>query len=214
MRRNFIAFLLCVFLFSTLHAQNCGIPSQVNVTPTSHRSMRVSWNLPNANGSRLVLHRQDHIINHPGEGYNGTDLSVLYGGQTSLGMRTSGSGYAMADDIRLTRQAQLTKMDFYVYAENVPVTASPVTGAYVYVYGERPTDTSTQAFWQSAGMLPATCTWTTAYRVEANGPYTPNHYLDTIRPIFKVEVNVNALLDPGDYWIAVSFVTASAQPGP
>lgn len=212
MRKNCITFLLWMFLFSNLNAQNCGIPSQVSVMPTSHRSMRVSWNLPNANGSRLVLHRQDQIVNHPGEGWQGADLSVLYGGQTSLGVPVGASGYAMADDIRLTRQAQLTKVDFYVYAENVPVTASPVTGAYVYIYGERPTDTSTQTLWQSAGMLPATCTWTTAYRVQTPGTYTPNYYMDTIRPIFKVEVDVNTLLDPGDYWIAVSFVTASAQP--
>ncbi|MBR4787457.1 MAG: fibronectin type III domain-containing protein [Bacteroidales bacterium] len=212
MRKNFIAVFLWVFLFSSLHAQNCGIPSQVNVTPTSHRSMHVSWSLPDANGSRLVLHRQEQIVNHPGEGWQGADLSVLYGGQTSLGVQASTPGYAMADDIRLTRQAQLTKMDFYVYAENVPVTASPVTGAYVYIYAERPTDTTTQPVWQSATVLPATCTWTTAYRVQANGAYTPNHYLDTIRPIFKITVDVNALLDPGDYWIAVNMVTPSAQP--
>ena len=109
MRKNCITFLLWMFLFSNLNAQNCGIPSQVSVMPTSHRSMRVSWNLPNANGSRLVLHRQDQIVNHPGEGWQGADLSVLYGGQTSLGVPVGASGYAMADDIRLTRQAQLTK---------------------------------------------------------------------------------------------------------
>ena len=63
-----------------------------------------------------VLFDQSELITYKGIGYNGADVSSLYGNMTSLGANANHkNGYWVADDFTLTANTVIDEIDVYAY---------------------------------------------------------------------------------------------------
>jgi len=185
-------------------------PADVTATALSSTKVKVAWNAPSGttNPVRLNLFNQAYMVTHPGAGYNGADVSALYGGQGTYGPNANAdSKFWIADDFTLGSAAQVREIEFYAYQTNSSTT-STFTGCYVNIYDTEPLDSTATPVWTSDTISCMTSTsWTGIYRT------TGSALTDTARPIMRIVAGINTTLPAGNYWVAVCF-SGSLASGP
>ena len=185
-------------------------PADVTATALSSSKVKITWNTPagTTQPARLNLFNQADMVTHPGSGYNGADVSALYGGQGTYGPNASASSkFWLADDFTLTGAAFIREMEFYAYQTGSSTTSS-FTGCYVSIYDTEPLDSTAVPVWTSDTISCMTSTsWTGIYRTGATA------FTDTTRPIMRIVAGINTTLPAGDYWVSVCF-TGSLSSGP
>lgn len=207
--------IIIVLLSWTIRGQNCATPGNVNATASSHSSVTVSWDLSNPQGRRNIprmeLWNQADLVNQPGAGANGADVSSLYGGGETFGNTATYPGWFVADDFSLTGKSHITEMEFYAYQTNAGIDTSTITGVYVEIYDRQPTDLSLRPIWNGNGQnLIKSSSWTGIYRTNASS----STYTSTDRPIMQVIAQIDTTLPAGEYWVAVSFTGNPELTGP
>lgn len=204
-------FLMCAMSLS-LHAQNCNPPENVTAVANSHASAIISWgDIPQPrtrNTPRIELFNESEMVNFPGAGMNGADVSALDAGQNNFGQNANyTSGFYVADDFVLHQKANITEMEFYSYQTGSD-TNSTITEVYVAIYDRQPLDASIQPIWGGDGRnLLKRSSWTGIYRTESTSRN------NTDRPIMRVVAAIDTVLAEGEYWVSVAF-NGSINSGP
>ena len=207
--KKILLFFSVLLMGVSVWAQN-NPPADVTATAMSNTKVKVTWNTPagTTQPMRLNLFDQADMVTHPGAGYNGADVSALYGGQGTYGPNASASSkFWLADDFTLTGAAFVREMEFYAYQTGSSTTSS-FTGCYVSIYDTEPLDSTAVPVWSSDTISCMTSTsWTGIYRTTATA------FTDTTRPIMRIVAGINTTLPAGNYWVSVGF-TGSIASGP
>ena len=207
--KKILIFIVALLMGVSVWAQN-NPPADVTATALSNTQVKIVWNTPAGTTQpiRLNLFDQADMVTHPGAGYNGADVSALYGGQGTYGPNASASSkFWLADDFTLTGAAFVREMEFYAYQTGSSTTSS-FTGCYVSIYDTEPLDSTAVPVWSSDTISCMTSTsWTGIYRTTATA------FTDTMRPIMRIIAGINTTLSAGNYWVSVGF-TGSIASGP
>ncbi|MCR4966084.1 MAG: fibronectin type III domain-containing protein [Bacteroidales bacterium] len=185
-------------------------PSNVTATALSHESVLVTWDTPSGTTQplRINLWNQSQMVIYPGGGYQGNDVSCLYGGQNTWGRNINEAAkFKVGDDFTLPAAAHISTIDFYAY-QTGSTTTSTITGAYVSIFDSEPVDSTSVPIWTSGLNSVMTSTdWTGIYRTSATA------LTDTTRPIMRVTAAIDTTLPAGTYWVTVS-MNGSLTSGP
>ena len=207
--KKILLFFAALLMGVSAWAQN-NPPADVTATAMSNTKVKIAWNTPagTTQPMRLNLFDQADMVTHPGAGYNGADVSALYGGQGTYGPNASAtSKFWLADDFTLTGAAFVREMEFYAYQTGSSTTSS-FTGCYVSIYDTEPLDSTAVPVWSSDTISCMISTsWTGIYRTTATA------FTDTMRPIMRIVAGINTSLPAGNYWVSVGF-TGSIASGP
>ncbi|MDR2979135.1 MAG: fibronectin type III domain-containing protein [Bacteroidales bacterium] len=197
-------FLFVILLAEYLSAQNCNMPNNLSAVVNAHNSVSVSWNLNGRtrNAPSIELWNQADLVTHAGGGYNGADIAALYGDGNSYGFTSTAPSWYLADDFFLSERSVVTQMDFYAYQTGGVTSASSITGVYLAIFDQQPTNDATPIWGGDQVNRLDTSYWSGIYRVNS----TITTHRDTTRPIMKMVANVNLDLPAGEYWVAVCFV--------
>lgn len=167
-----------------------------------------SWIKPLPHGPQsgiesVVLWDNGPLVTHPGEGYNGHDVSAL---QSSIGLSTFGfgvstsTGFRLADDFEVSAANgwQVETISFFSYQSSVHPypPASTITGLYLQIWDGAPDNPGSSVIFGDllTNRLIST-SWTSIYRA----PDTT--MLDFQRPVMAAVASVNISLSPGTYWL-------------
>ena len=207
--KKVLLFFAALLMGVSVWAQN-NPPADVTATALSNTKLKITWNTPagTTQPMRLNLFDQADMVTHPGAGYNGADVSALYGGQGTYGPNGNASSkFWLADDFTLTGAALVREIEFYAYQTGSSTTSS-FTGCYVSIYDTEPLDSTAVPVWTSDTISCMTSTsWTGIYRTTATA------FTDTMRPIMRIVAGINTTLPAGNYWVSVGF-TGSIASGP
>ena len=207
--KKILFFIVALLMGVSVWAQN-NPPADVTATALSSSKVKITWNTPagTTQPARLDLYNQAIMVNQPGAGYNGADVSAMYGGQALSGVNANAnSKFWIADDFTLNSAAQVREIEFYTYQIGSTST-STITGCYVSIYDTEPLDSTAVPVWTSDTVSCMTSTsWTGIYRTTATA------LTDTTRPIMRVVAGINTTLPAGNYWVAVCF-SGSLSSGP
>lgn len=154
------------------------------------------WPGPSGN----VLFDNGPLVNGVGTGSGGADESIL---QSSLGMTTLGAGHQLSaansviDDFTVPAGGwQVDEMVFFAYQTNSSTT-STITGVGFQVWdGDPSVPGSSVIFGDLATNVLVDTAWSGIYRVDEGTTGSA-----TNRPIMANTVAVNAVLEPGTYWV-------------
>lgn len=210
MKKVFIFFVLALFSWYGF-GQNCNAPNQVTAVANSHNDVSISWNLNGRtrNVASIELWNQADLITHPSSGYNGAPISALYGDGNSYGFTCTAPSWYLADDFTISERSVITQMDFYVYQTNGVIDSSSISGVYLAIFDQQPTD-ETLPIWGGDDVNRLNSSyWSGIYRTTSS----VLTYTDTARPIMRVVADVNLDLTAGEYWVAVCFEGNSALGG-
>lgn len=149
-----------------------------------------------------ILFNQGNVVNSPGGGFNGGDLSRDFtGGQTGFASYfvNPGPHFRMADDFTVSSPGwQVTGVSVFGYSTSSaygPIPASAITGVSVRIWSGRPGDAEANIIAISTAI--GENVWTGAYRVSSSAAAT-----DATRPVFRTRADFTDLeLQPGDYWM-------------
>ena len=207
--KKILFFIVALLMGVSAWAQN-NPPADVTATALSSSKVKITWNTPagTTQPARLDLYNQAIMVNQPGAGYNGADVSAMYGGQALYGVNANAnSKFWIADDFTLNSAAQVREIEFYTY-QTGSTSTSTITGCYVSIYDTEPLDSTAVPVWTSDTVSCMTSTsWTGIYRTTATA------LTDTTRPIMRVVAGINTTLPAGNYWVAVCF-SGSLSSGP
>ncbi|MDR2979591.1 MAG: hypothetical protein LBV02_04010, partial [Bacteroidales bacterium] len=207
-------FLIVMLCFSELlfSQQTCTEPTNLSLIEATSSTIKFSWDVvsrPSNTRSNLELWNEADLVNFAGRGNNGSDVSALYGGGTTLGQEAKSPSQKVADDFTLNSAAFVTQMDFYAYQPQSGTNPSPITGAYIEIYDVCPTDTTVHPIWNGLGSnLLSASHFSGVYRTTASG------FSETSCPIMKVTANINTSLAAGTYWVSVSLTGVSSLAAP
>ncbi|MDP2236571.1 MAG: choice-of-anchor D domain-containing protein, partial [Bacteroidales bacterium] len=163
-------------------------------------------------GRSSVLFDNGPFVNAPGAGPDGSDLSQLHSGMTTLGPSISQAGsIRVADDFTVTENWNVESFTFYAYqtATHPTPPVSTITGAYMKIWNGMPDAPGSQVVYGDMTVNALTSSaWTNAYRVGATTP------TNTQRPIMSIVCATPGLnLQPGTYYVEWS-ATGSIASGP
>ncbi|HOH71789.1 MAG TPA: hypothetical protein PK552_07045, partial [Paludibacteraceae bacterium] len=146
-----------------------------------------------------VLFDQSELITYKGIGYNGADVSSLYGNMTSLGANANHkNGYWVADDFTLTANTVIDEIDVYAYQSFYIGEKPPIKKVFVQIYDRSPCDGGTVIWGSDTANVPSVVEFSGIYRVGADVTARD-------RAIYKVTASIHTILPAGTYWVAVSF---------
>ncbi|MDR0364398.1 MAG: choice-of-anchor J domain-containing protein [Bacteroidales bacterium] len=194
---------IVIGLSINVFGQDCNPPVNVN-TVTPHTpdwySVNITWNVPSAAKSSIVF-SNGPIITHPGQGYNGADVSVMGDGATMIGfIGNQELNYSIADDFTLTSATQIDSIQFYTVQTLVsdPAPNANVKEIYIQIYDAAP-NAGGQVIWGDM---------TTDRKKQVIFPnyYRAPEYDITINtvPIMRTTANIGTSLSAGTYWIEVT----------
>jgi hypothetical protein len=164
----------------------------------------LDWDLftPRSATRSDLLFESGPLINAPGQGPGGTDLSLLE--SVTLGMNTLGAGVQqsagnrMADEFEVVGEWDIDSFTFYVYQSFVGP-PSTITSVVLQIWDGPPNAGGTVIYGDTTTNVMESTEWVNAYRVSETG-------VAEDRPIMEVVADVSGLnLSEGTYWVDVSF---------
>jgi serine protease AprX len=170
----------------------------------------LDWDLftPRSATRSDLLFESGPLINAPGQGPGGTDLSLLE--SVTLGMNTLGAGVQqsagnrMADEFEVVGEWDIDSFTFYVYQSFVGP-PSTITSVVLQIWDGPPNAGGTVIYGDTTTNVMESTEWVNAYRVSETGTAED-------RPIMEVVADVSGLnLSAGTYWVDVSFAGTSTS---
>ena len=88
--KKILFFIVALLMGVSVWAQT-NPPADVTATALSSSKVKITWNTPagTTQPARLDLYNQAIMVNQPGAGYNGADVSAMYGGQALYGVNAN-----------------------------------------------------------------------------------------------------------------------------
>lgn len=185
---------------NTLFDIQSDMPREVKILGGGSKSLEYSQ----------LLYDNGPIINSPGSGPDGTDLSILQ--NTSLGMSTHGAGIQfpygnrVADEFVVTENWVVESFTFFTY-QTGSGKVSTIEEAYMQIWNGNPASGG-QIVWgnMTTNRISSTA-WTNAYRMSETST-------NTNRPVMSVTCATPGLqLLPGTYWVDFS-MDGNLESGP
>ncbi len=169
----------------------------------------------NSDNPLAILFPQGELVNFPGQGAGGKDVSAITAPGTLYGFGCQANlGNWMGDDF-VVPAGQTWKIDsikFFSYQTGGSIGASTITGCRIairsttitgaLVAGDTAVNRLHKTYWEGAS-APG------IYRTTGTPPYASQ----TTRPIYHVVDTLNTTLSAGTYWVEVGF-TGSLASGP
>ncbi|MBS1764604.1 MAG: T9SS type A sorting domain-containing protein [Bacteroidetes bacterium] len=158
--------------------------------------------------AQTVIYDNGPLVNYPGMGDGGADVSSLHDGLNTYGNNVNQSlGYFIADDFTVPSGAtwNIDSVVLFTYQTNSGNT-STITDMFVVIFDKNPSDpTATIIAGDSTLNIMSTTEWTGIYR-------TSSTTLSSVsRPIMRVCGALPVSLTAGTYWIAWSFLGTSTS---
>ncbi len=154
--------------------------------------------------AQTVIYDNGPLVNLPGGGFNGADVSHIHDGMNSLGSNQSlANGYRLADDIVVPvgETWNIDSIVFYGYQTGSTMT-STFTDVNVRIWNGVPDDVgSVVVSGDDITNVMVTSEWTGAYRTADFGSPNCEPSTCTSRPIMRNATVSLASLTAGTYWI-------------
>lgn len=195
--------ILMIFLSFNVVGQDCNPPINF-VTNTPHMpnwySVQMSWDVPNSSKSSLIF-SNGSIITHPGEGFNGADVSAMTDGATTIGFIGNHElNYSIADDFTLTGTTQIDSIQFYTIQILVPEPApnANVKEVFIQIYDAAP-NAGGQVIWgDMVTDRKKDVIFPNIYRVPGD------NLQHNQSPVMRTTAEIGTSLNAGTYWLEVS----------
>ena len=187
----------------------CDPPTNLEVAYEPDCSMAtLTWDAA-SKGRAGVIHDNGPFITHPGQGAGGLDVAAFgTSGETLYGSNAGhANGFAMADDFILSTPVEIETIEFYTYQTGSGTTTNPITAIYVEILDGPPNAGGTVVWGDETTNRLVSSVFSNAYRVSST-------LTDTQRPLWKVTAAVEVALDPGTYWLLISYTGNAAYTGP
>ena len=129
-------------------------------------------------------------------------------GRSVLGINANKSGnYSswVLDDFNLINKTKINKMIFFVYQKNQNTSTDAIKAVYVKIFKNSPLSGGILIWGNETTNRLKSSSLTRLYR-DRSGKASENN------PILKVEAELGTVLSPGNYWVEVSFESASELP--
>ena len=138
------------------------------------------------------------LVNAPGEGPGGSDVSIDEFDQTAgVNVRKS-LDYSVAMSFDLSVQWEIDALEFFAYETGSGI-SSPFTEAYVQLWNGDPSDGGNVVYGDMTTNVLESTEWTGVFRVFSSDTESDQ------RPVMSVVVEPeNLTLTPGSYWVEVS----------
>ncbi|MCC6866269.1 MAG: T9SS type A sorting domain-containing protein [Ignavibacteria bacterium] len=152
----------------------------------------------------VALYTHNELVNAPGQGQGGADVSFITAPGTLYGFGCQANLYNWMGDAFTVPAGQNWHIDsikFYSYQTGSPLT-STITGSHVAIWNGRvdSAGVTLNSGDTTANRLLATY-WSNIYRTTATPPYNTQ----TTRPIMAVVDTLSTTLSAGYYWVQFSF---------
>lgn len=156
--------------------------------------------------AQTVIYDNGPLVNFPGGGFGGADVSHLHDGMNSLGSNHSfGQGYRVADDIVIPagESWNIDSLVFYSYqTQATNNTVSTMLDINVRIWDGIPGDPlSTVVFGDDFTNLMITSEWSGIYRTADFGSANCPPTTCTQRAVMRNANTIGASLSAGTYWI-------------
>jgi hypothetical protein len=152
--------------------------------------------------AQTVIHDNGPLIDMPGAGVGGADVSSLHDGMTSYGSgHAVSSGYRVADDLIVPAGESwvIDSLVFFAYQTNSGNTSS-ITEVNVRIWDGVP-GTGNIVYGDDVTNRMITTEWTGIYRTDAPGSTTCDPATCSLRPIMRNATMIGTTLAAGTYWI-------------
>lgn len=151
--------------------------------------------------AQSVLYDNGPLVNNPGMGLNGADVSSLHDGLNTYGNNASHTiGYFIADDFTVPPGTtwNIDSVALYTYQTGSGI-SSTITEMYAYILDKDPSDpTATIIAGDSVLNIIADSFWSGIYRTNST------NWASDSRPIMRVSGGLLASLTAGTYWLVWS----------
>ena len=154
--------------------------------------------------AQTVIYDNGPVMNLPGGGAGGADVSHIHDGMNLYGSNHSLSlGYRVADEFVVPAGETWTidSLVFFAYQTNSPITSS-LTEINVRIWDGVPEDVgSTVVFGDDVTNLMITSEWSGIYRTADFGSPNCDPATCTARPIMRSATIIGTTLTAGTYWV-------------
>lgn len=206
----FFMFALSFALLSSLSfAQDAAAKDELKAPENVKIENQTSVNFP---VEIVQLFDNGPFVTNPGQGCAGGDASMIDGTLThtlfgwGVNAVAAGGGFFMADDFTVPSDAiwSLDSVRFYSYQTSA--TTLTLTGAFIRIWNGAPNAGGTVIWGDTTTNRMSSARLSTMYRVS-----TTTGMANCDRRIQLVVANVNAVLQPGTYWIEWGLTGTSAS---